>query len=84
VDEPPSGKERRSCRNCFTPEDAEEERKVHKLAANRHAAPGDWIFRARIVSLSWRGLRTTGIAEELGCHPRRPYASASIASIAKG
>ena len=51
------------------PEDAEEERKVHKLAASRHA-PGDWIFRARIVSLSWRGLRTTGIAEQLGCHPK--------------
>jgi hypothetical protein len=51
------------------PEDADEERKVHKLAGSRHA-PGDWIFRARIVSLSWKGLRTARIAEELGCHPK--------------
>jgi transposase len=52
-----------------TPEDAEQERKIHKLSRSRHA-PGDWIFRARIISLSWRGLRTTEIAEELGCHPK--------------
>ena len=51
------------------PEDAEEERKIGKLAGSRHA-PGDWIFRARIISLSWQGLRTAGIAEELGCHPK--------------
>jgi DNA-directed RNA polymerase specialized sigma24 family protein len=51
------------------PEDADEERKVHKLAGSRHA-PGTWIFRARIVSLSWKGLRTARIAEELGCHPK--------------
>lgn len=55
--------------NARAPENAEEERKVHKLAGSRHA-PGDWIFRARIVSLSWRGLRTARIAEELGCHPK--------------
>jgi len=52
-----------------TPEDAEVERKIHKLARSRHA-PADWITRARIVSLSWRGLRITTIAEELGCHPQ--------------
>jgi Winged helix-turn helix len=52
-----------------TPEDAEEERKIYKLSRSRHAL-GDWIFRARIISLSWRGLRTTEIAEELGCHPK--------------
>lgn len=51
------------------PEDAEEELKISKLAGSRHA-PGDWIFRARIISLSWRGLRTARIAEELGCHPK--------------
>ncbi len=50
------------------PEDAEEG-KVRKLAGSRHA-PGDWIFRARIISLSWEGLRTARIAEELGCHPK--------------
>ena len=52
-----------------TPEDAEEERKIHRLCRSRHAS-GDWIFRARIISLSWWGLRTTEIAEELGCHPK--------------
>ena len=30
----------------------------------------EWIFRARIVSPSWKGLRTARIAEELGCHPK--------------
>jgi hypothetical protein len=51
------------------PKDAEEERKIRKLAGSRHA-PGDWINRARIVFLSWQGLRTARIAEELGCHPK--------------
>lgn len=49
--------------------DAEEERKVRKLAASRHA-PGDWIRRARMVARSWDGLRTGAIAAELGCHPQ--------------
>ncbi len=49
--------------------DAEEERRVRKLAASRHA-PGDWIRRARIVARSWDGLRTSAIAAELGCHPQ--------------
>ena len=51
------------------PQDAAEERKVRKLAGSRHA-PADWIFRARIISLSWRGLRTSEIADALGCHPK--------------
>jgi transposase len=51
------------------PEDAEEGRKIRKLASSRHA-PGDWIFRARIISRSWQGLRNAEIAEELGCHPK--------------
>jgi DNA-binding CsgD family transcriptional regulator len=51
------------------PEDTEEERKIRKLANSRHA-PGDLIFRARIIALSWQGVRTTRIAEELGCHPK--------------
>jgi transposase len=42
---------------------------MRKLAGSRHA-PGDWIFRARIISLSWQGLRTAKIAEKLGCHPK--------------
>ncbi len=49
------------------PKDAEEERKIRKLAGSRHA-PGDWIFRARVISCSWQGLRNAKIAEELGCH----------------
>jgi transposase len=51
------------------PEDPAEEAKIRKLAGSRHA-PGDWILRAQIVSLSWQGLRTARIAEELGCHPK--------------
>ena len=51
------------------PEDLEEGRKIRRLAGSRHA-PGDWIIRARIISLSWQGLRTAKIAEKLGCHPK--------------
>jgi transposase len=49
------------------PHNAEEEYKIRNLARSRHA-PGDWIARARIISLSWQGLRTARISEELGCH----------------
>ncbi len=52
-----------------TPEYAEEEYKIRKLARSRHA-PSDWMARARIVFLSWEGLRTAKIAEKLGCHPQ--------------
>jgi transposase len=51
------------------PEDPAEESKIHKLAGSRHA-PGDWITRARIISLSRQGLRTNRIAERVGCHPQ--------------
>ncbi len=64
------------------PEDTEEEQKVHKLAGSRYAS-GDWIARARIISLSWQGLRTTKIAEELGCHPKTVRTPTSTASTSK-
>ena len=51
------------------PEDPAQESKVRKLAGSRRA-PAGWILRAQIVSLSWQGLRTARIAEELGCHPK--------------
>jgi transposase len=51
------------------PQDAAEEQKVRKLANSRHA-PADWIMRARMIARSWDGLRTTQIANELGCHPQ--------------
>jgi len=51
------------------PENTEEERRIRKPAGSRHA-PDDWIFRALIISLSWRGLRSAKIAEEIGCHPK--------------
>lgn len=49
--------------------DPDEERKIRKLAGARHA-PADWILRARMISLSWAGKHVTGIAAELGCHPK--------------
>jgi transposase len=49
--------------------DPDEERQVRKLANSRHA-PGDWILRARMIVLSWSGVRATRIAAELGCHPQ--------------
>jgi transposase len=51
------------------PRDALEEHQVRKLAGSRHA-PGDWIQRARMVALSWAGLRTSAIAAALRCHPQ--------------
>lgn len=51
------------------PLDLEEERQVRKLAGARHA-PGDWIRRARMITLSWQGQRTPAIAAALGCHPQ--------------
>jgi transposase len=51
------------------PGDPDEERQVRKLANSRHA-PADWMVRARMIVLSWSGLRTTRIASELGCHPQ--------------
>jgi transposase len=51
------------------PQDTLEEQKVRKLANTRHA-PADWIGRARMIVLSWSGLRTRAIAGQLGCHPQ--------------
>jgi hypothetical protein len=51
------------------PQDPAEERAVRKLAASRHA-PGDWIARARMITRSWDGARTSQIAAELHCHPQ--------------
>jgi transposase len=48
--------------------DPDEESKICKLAGARHA-PADWIQRARIIVLSWEGMRATAIADELDCHP---------------
>ena len=49
------------------PQDATEERQVRKLAGSRHA-PADWIRRARMIMLSWQGLRTSTIAAQLACY----------------
>lgn len=49
--------------------DPDEERKICKLAGARHA-PADWVQRARIIVLSWEGMRVTAIAAELDCHPK--------------
>jgi transposase len=49
------------------PADVTEETKIRKLAGARHA-PADWIERARIIQLSWQGLRVPAIAARLGTH----------------
>jgi len=51
------------------PIDAVEERKIRKLAGARHA-PADWIRRARIIALSWDGMRVPAIATTLDCSPK--------------
>jgi Winged helix-turn helix len=47
--------------------DAEEERKIRRLARSRHA-PADWVMRAKMIAASWDGDRTRTIAARLGCH----------------
>ncbi|MFD5916739.1 helix-turn-helix domain-containing protein [Kitasatospora sp. NPDC058201] len=42
---------------------------IARLAGARKA-PADLVMRARIVALSWSGLRVAGIAAEPGCHPK--------------
>src|SRR3954449_2909718 len=51
------------------PADAVEERRIRQLAGARHA-PADWIRRARMIALSWDGLRVPAIAAALGCSPK--------------
>src|SRR5215217_8510303 len=51
------------------PVDAVEERRIRTLAGARHA-PADWIRRARMIALSWNGLRVPAIAAALGCGPK--------------
>ncbi|MGW1997769.1 helix-turn-helix domain-containing protein [Embleya sp. NPDC001921] len=48
------------------PVDGNEEKRIRRLAGARHA-PGDWILRARIVTLSWEGLRVPQVAARAGC-----------------
>ena len=49
------------------PRDGVEEGHLRKLSGSRHA-PGDWIQRARMIVLSWAGLRVPAIAATLRCH----------------
>lgn len=51
------------------PRDAEEERKIRKLAGARHA-PADWVLRAQMITASWAGKTVSIIAAELGCNPK--------------
>ena len=51
------------------PQDAREERRIRRLTRSR-LGPRDCILRARMVALSWDGLRVPAIAAELGCHPK--------------
>ncbi|MYS84603.1 helix-turn-helix domain-containing protein [Embleya scabrispora] len=48
------------------PVDGDEEKKIRRLAAARHA-PADWILRAGIVALSWEGLHVPQVATRAGC-----------------
>ncbi|MFE9539676.1 transposase [Streptomyces sp. NPDC006691] len=49
--------------------DENEERVVRRLSRARKA-PRDLVLRARMVELSWSGLRVPGIANELRCSPK--------------
>jgi transposase len=52
------------------PRDADEHKKIRKLARARHA-PADWIERAKIIALSWEGKRVPQIAATLSCHEKK-------------
>ncbi|SNT35830.1 Transposase [Streptosporangium subroseum] len=49
--------------------DTAEEKKIRKLSGARHA-PGDWIQRARVITLSWDGWGVPAIATAIGCHEK--------------
>src|SRR3954464_9286010 len=51
------------------PVSAVEGGRIRKLAGARHA-PADWIRRARIIALSWDGLRVPAIAAAVGWSPK--------------
>jgi hypothetical protein len=46
-----------------------EDKRVRQLADARRA-PADSVLFARIVQLSWGGVRVPAIAALVGCHPR--------------
>lgn len=48
------------------PEEEQEARRIHKLAASRHG-PADWILHARMVAKSWEGQQVHEIALALHC-----------------
>ncbi|WP_406300813.1 helix-turn-helix domain-containing protein (plasmid) [Embleya sp. NBC_00888] len=48
------------------PVDGDEEKKIRRLAAALYV-PGDWIQRARIVTLSGAGLHVPRVAARAGC-----------------
>ncbi|MPY32444.1 helix-turn-helix domain-containing protein [Streptomyces adustus] len=49
------------------PERGEDERAVVRRLARARKAPRDVVMRARMIELSWSGLRVPAIAMELGC-----------------
>lgn len=49
------------------PEHDEDERAVVRRLARARKAPRDVVMRARMIELSWSGLRVSAIAVELGC-----------------
>lgn len=50
-------------------QDQREQDRIHRLARSHHA-PADIRMRAKMITASWAGKRTTAIALELGCHPQ--------------
>jgi transposase len=50
-------------------QDQREQGRIHKLARSRNV-PGDVMMRAKMITASWAGKRTSRIAIELGCHPQ--------------
>ncbi|MER5399843.1 helix-turn-helix domain-containing protein [Streptomyces sp. NPDC002599] len=49
------------------PERDEDERAVVRRLSRARKAPRDVVMRARMIELSWSGLRVPVIAVELGC-----------------
>ncbi|WP_406498819.1 helix-turn-helix domain-containing protein [Streptomyces sp. NBC_01604] len=45
----------------------EDERRVVRRLSRARKAPRDLVMRARMIELSWSGLRVPSIAAELGC-----------------
>ena len=58
-------------------------RNAWSQARGQPPCPGDWIARARMITRSWDGARTSQIAAELHCHPQTEHERSQLIALVK-